>query len=70
MTEEEFNVIASATKDTGLEYKGIPILSNPYIEPGIIYFINDDCMETGLLKRQKPSLLKRTKNYLTRIFDL
>lgn len=70
MTEETFNEIASATKDTGFEYKGIPIYSNPFIEPGIIYFINDDYMSPSILKRRKPSLFNRTKNYLTRIFDL
>lgn len=44
MTEERFNEIASATKDTGLTYNGCKIYSNPFIEPGIMYFINEDNM--------------------------
>ena len=70
MTEERFNEIASATKDTGLKYKGISIYTNPYIEPGIIYFINEDNMEIRPVPKIKTSIIDKIRDTLLRLLNL
>jgi len=40
--EDLFLKIASATKDTGMTLHGCKIYSNPYIEDGMLYFVNED----------------------------
>lgn len=62
--EEEFNLIANATKDTGMTYKGCKIYTNPYIEPGIIYFINDEMTYRTSTHEEKISLVERIRAFI------
>lgn len=54
-SEEEYLNIANASKLVGI-YRGMDVISNPYIEPGIIYLLNENMMfpkPTKQIKKKK-----------------